>query len=61
MPKAGLGAYLDFYNDERPHQSLQYETPRQVFEAGQLPMNNADIGFGEPTERSGADPQLILI
>ncbi|MFN3075747.1 MAG: hypothetical protein ABT940_02475, partial [Alphaproteobacteria bacterium] len=23
-----------FYNDERPHQSFDYQTPRQVFEAG---------------------------
>ncbi len=59
--KAGLGAYLAFYNDERPHQSLGYQTPRQMFEAGQLPLNNADIGFREPTERRGVDPRLILV
>lgn len=32
--RAGIGAYLAFYNDERPHQSFDYQTPRQVFEAG---------------------------
>ena len=32
--KAGIGAYLRLYNEERPHQALDYQTPRQVFEAG---------------------------
>lgn len=27
----GLSGYLDFYNDERPHQSLGYRTPRAVY------------------------------
>lgn len=32
--KAGIGAYLRLYNDERPHQALDYQTPYQVFQAG---------------------------
>lgn len=28
---AGLGGYLRFYNDQRPHQSLGYQTPRAVY------------------------------
>jgi len=32
--RAGIGAYLAFYNDERLHQSFKYQTPRQVFDAG---------------------------
>src|ERR1700719_3856583 len=31
--KAGIGAWLGFYNEERPHQSLRYRTPRQIYEA----------------------------
>ena len=31
--KAGIGAWLGFYNEERQHQSLGYRTPRQVYEA----------------------------
>ena len=32
--RAGIGAYLTFYNGERPHQTLDYRTPAQVFEEG---------------------------
>jgi putative transposase len=32
--RAGIGGWLAFYNDERPHQALDYLTPRAVFEAG---------------------------
>jgi putative transposase len=27
----GLGRYFGFYNDERPHQSLEYRTPAEVY------------------------------
>ena len=30
--RRSLDAWLVFYNDERPHQSLDYQTPREVFE-----------------------------
>jgi hypothetical protein len=33
FPKAGIGAWLSFYNQERQHQSLGYRTPRQAYEA----------------------------
>jgi putative transposase len=29
--RRGIGGWLDFYNDERPHQALDYRTPRAVF------------------------------
>ena len=32
--KAGIGAWLDFYNAERQHQSLGYRTPRQIYQQG---------------------------
>jgi putative transposase len=30
--RRGIGGWLSFYNDERPHQALAYQTPRAVFE-----------------------------
>lgn len=27
----GLGAYIDFYNNQRPHQSLEYKTPSALY------------------------------
>ena len=29
--RAGIGEYLRFYNEERPHQALGYSTPSKVF------------------------------
>lgn len=29
--RRGIGGWLSFYNDERPHQALGYRTPRTVF------------------------------
>ena len=31
----GINAYLEFYNRRRPHQSLGYRTPAQVYQKGQ--------------------------
>ena len=30
--RRGIGGWIAFYNDERPHQALNYRTPREVFE-----------------------------
>ncbi|MCH9039806.1 MAG: transposase, partial [Chloroflexi bacterium] len=29
--RAGIDAYMNFYNNERPHQALCYRTPAQVY------------------------------
>ena len=33
--RKGIGAYLDFYNRERPHQALGYGTPGEMFQQEQ--------------------------
>lgn len=30
--RIGLTRYLDFYNQERPHQALDYRTPAEVYQ-----------------------------
>jgi putative transposase len=30
----GLDAYFRFYDEDRPHQSLDYRTPGEVYRAG---------------------------
>ena len=30
--RGGIGKWLEFYNDDRPHQALDYRTPREIFE-----------------------------
>ena len=32
--ESGLTAYFRFYDEERPHQSLDYRTPGEVYRAG---------------------------
>jgi putative transposase len=31
--RVNLGLYFDFYNNERPHQSLEYKTPSEIYYA----------------------------
>ncbi len=35
--RTGLGRYFPFYNEERPHQSLEYQTPKEVYQARRPP------------------------
>jgi putative transposase len=34
--RIGIEDYIQFYNNERPHQSLDYQTPAQIYDAGEL-------------------------
>ena len=34
--RKGIGAFLDFYNRDRPHQALDYRTPIEVFQEEQV-------------------------
>ena len=41
--RTGIGAYLRFYNNERPHQALEYRTPAQVFENGRAQVHQSEL------------------
>ncbi len=41
--RAGIGAYLSFYNNERPHQAFDYRTPAQVFEGGRTQVHQPGV------------------
>ena len=50
--RAGIGAYLRFYNNERFHQALGYQTPAQVFEKGRNQDHQPEMGI---------TPQLVPV
>ena len=62
--RRGIDAYLDFYNRERPHQSLGYRTPAQVFASGRLPKclpdQSSALSSCEATSDSKAGVSLNL-
>lgn len=45
--RTGLDGYFDFYNDERPHQSLDYQTPSEVY-FFQEEVNGPKLALGVP-------------
>src|SRR5262249_40864875 len=49
----GLGRYFPFYNEERPHQSLGYRTPAEVYRQGRPGGGGRDVLFrlGHPQPR----------
>ena len=42
--ESGLASYFWFYDEERPHQSLDYQTPGEVYRAGR----RAGLSGGRP-------------
>lgn len=47
--RQGLSRYFGFYNERRPHQSLAYQTPAEVY-----------FGAGQDTAEKGAEPNLKI-
>ncbi len=57
--KDSLRGYFDFYNNERPHQSLGYKTPSEVYYAGGI--NHTCFAGGKHLIRSSVqDTNAVL-
>jgi len=54
--RAGIAAYFEFYNYERPHQGLGYKTPWEVFKEKKRPVIEAEAKLrGNTIERYAPD------
>jgi putative transposase len=60
--KAGIGAWLSFYNDERQHQSLGYRTPRQIYQEGlwRCGRSASPTGCTSPASRASSEGGEVL-
>jgi putative transposase len=60
--KAGIGAWLSFYNDERQHQSLGYRTPRQIYQEGLWICGRSALptGCASPASRASSEGGEML-
>jgi putative transposase len=60
--KTGIGAWLDFYNEERQHQSLGYRTPRQIYQEGLWICGRSALptGCASPTSRASSESGEML-
>src|SRR5438132_7258636 len=60
--KAGIDAWLDFYNIERQHQSLGYRTPRQTYQEGLWICGRSapPTGCASPASRASSESGEIL-
>ena len=60
--KAGIGAWLDFYNIERQHQSLGYRTPQQIYQEGLWICGRSAVptGCASPASRASSESREML-
>jgi putative transposase len=60
--KAGIGAWLDFYNEERQHQSLGYRTPRQIYQESLWICGRSALptGCASPASRASSESGEML-
>jgi len=60
--KAGIGAWLVFYNEERQHRSHGYRTPRQIYEEGLWICGRSALptGCASPASRASSESWEML-
>ena len=60
--KTGIGAWLDFYNTERQHQSLGYRTPQQTYQEGLWICGRSAVptGCASPASRASSESREML-
>ena len=60
--KAGIGAWLDFYNTERQHQSLSYRTPQQIYQESLWICGRSALptGCASPASRASSESEEML-
>ena len=57
--RRGIGGWLRFYNDERPHQALKYRTPGEVFAGAACEhVDNAEVSEFLCARRFQSHPPL---
>ena len=59
--RAGLGAFFQFYDDDRPHQALKYRTPASVFAGTLEPMGESVVESPLPAKGGIAGLDLNLV
>ena len=47
--RTGIGGYLEFYNQQRPHQALDYRTPAEMYLSEQIEKDAAALEAGLPS------------
>src|SRR5437763_10032574 len=60
--QTGIGAWLDFYNTERQHQSLGYRTPQQIYREGLWVCGRSAVptGCASPASRASSESGEML-
>jgi putative transposase len=58
--KAGISSWLRFYNEERPHQSHAYRTPRQVYQEGLWICGRSALPTGSASQASSEGGEIVL-
>ena len=58
--RAGIDAYLEFYNQQRPHQALGYRTPAEVYQNGPAQEVGLPSGMVKPSVGVGDSLNLAL-